>query len=373
MISQQNFISYIEERIPLSYSEEWDNCGLQVGDPNQPLQGIMLCLDATADVVRAAREKGANFIFAHHPLLFTPLRTIRVDRYPADVVRAALVNEVSIYAAHTNLDVVSGGVNDVLAKRLGLENCEVLSRTGEIALYKLAVFVPAASRDAVANALFEAGAGTIDHYSCCSFSVPGTGTFCPSTAAAPFCGVVGEMNEVDEFRLEVRVAKNCLGPVVKALMDVHPYETPAFDLYPLENAGRTVGLGRVGELPDALDLPAVVELVKEKLSISRVRVAGGEKRKKIKRLALCGGSGFSLYQAAVEADADLFLTGDLKYHDARLVEATGLPVIDAGHFATEAPVLETLRDEFCCYLHSHDGSRAAVHIYEQETDPLQGW
>jgi dinuclear metal center YbgI/SA1388 family protein len=372
MISQREFIDYIEDLVPLACSEEWDNCGLQVGDPRLPLRGIMLCLDATAAVVRAAGEKGANFVFAHHPLLFTPLRTVRVDRYPADVVREALVSGISIYAAHTNLDVVPGGVNDVLAKRLGLENCEVLSRTGEIAVYKLVVFVPSASRDEVAGALFEAGAGSIGPYRGCSFSTPGTGTFCPSSAAAPFCGTVGKMNEVDEFRLEVRVEKDRLGPVVDALVKVHPYETPAFDLYPLENAGRTIGLGRVGELPEVLDLPAVVRLVKETLSISRVRVAGGREDAKVKRLALCGGSGFSLYQAAVEAGADLFLTGDLKYHDARLVEAAGLPVVDAGHFATEAPVLEALRDEFCRYL-GRCGGRAAVHIYEQETDPLQGW
>ncbi len=379
MISQRDFISFVEERIPLAYSEDWDNCGLQLGDSNWPLKGILLCLDVTAEVVAAAREKGANFIFAHHPLLFTPLSNIRVDQYPATVIRAALVDEISVYAAHTNLDVVAGGVNDVLAERLNLRNCKVLSRTGEIALYKLAVFVPADSREEVTDAMFAAGAGKIDHYSSCSFSVFGTGTFCPSSEAVPYYGAVGELNELDEFKLEVRVEAACLSSVIVALMDVHPYETPAFDIYPLENGGRPYGLGRVGELPDGLNLGAVVDLIKEKLSLSQVRVVGagmradGEKSTPVKRLAICGGSGFSLYRDAIDAGADLFLTGDLKYHDARLVEATGLPVVDAGHFATEIPILETLKDEFCLYLQHHNGEQVEVHIYEQETDPFQGW
>jgi dinuclear metal center YbgI/SA1388 family protein len=379
MINQRDFISFVEERIPLAYSEDWDNCGLQLGDSNWPLKGILLCLDVTAEVVAVAREKGANFIFAHHPLLFTPLSNIRVDEYPATVIRAALVDEISIYAAHTNLDVVTGGVNDVLAERLGLRNCKVLSRTGEIALYKLAVFVPADSREEVTDAMFAAGAGKIDHYSSCSFSVFGTGTFCPSSEAVPYYGSVGELNELDEFKLEVRVEAAQLGSVINSLMDVHPYETPAFDIYPLENGGRPYGLGRVGELPDGLNLGAVVDLIKEKLSLSQVRVIGagvradGEKSTPVKRLAICGGSGFSLYRDAIDAGADLFLTGDLKYHDARLVEATGLPVVDAGHFATEVPILETLKDEFCLYLHHHSGEQVEVHIYEQETDPFQGW
>ena len=379
MISQRDFISFVEDRIPLAYSEDWDNCGLQVGDPNRPLQGILLCLDVTEEVVVAARERGANFIFAHHPLLFSPLSTIRVDQYPGMVIRRALVAEISVYAAHTNLDVVSGGVNDVLAGRLGLRNCKVLSRTGEMAAYKLAVFVPEDSREEVTDAMFAAGAGNIDHYSSCSFSVFGTGTFCPSTEAVPYYGSVGELNEVDEFKLEVRVEEAQLGSVVAALLDAHPYETPAFDVYPLKNGGRPFGLGRVGELPEELPLVNVIDLVKEKLSLSRVRVLGagkrvdGENSTPVKRLALCGGSGFSLYRDAVAAKADLFLTGDLKYHDARLVEATGLPVVDAGHFATEIPILEALKDEFRLYLHRHNSEQIEVSIYEQETDPFWGW
>lgn len=379
MISQRDFISFVEERIPLVYSEDWDNCGLQVGDPNLPLKGILLCLDVTEEVLAAAREKGANFIFAHHPLLFTPLNNLKVDQYPAAVIRAALVDDVSIYAAHTNLDVVPGGVNDVLSERLGLRNCKVLSRTGEIAAYKLAVFVPVDSREEVAAAMFAAGAGKIDHYSNCSFSIPGTGTFYPASEAVPYYGSVGEFTEVDEFKLEVRVEETQLASVITALMDVHPYETPAFDLYPLKNGGLSLGLGRVGELPDGLNLGAVVDLIKEKLFLSQVRVVGagarvnGANTKPVKRLALCGGSGFSLYRDAVAAGADLFLTGDLKYHDARLVEMTGLPVVDAGHFATEVPILETLKDEFCLYLQHHDGKEVKVHIYERETDPFQGW
>jgi len=379
MISQRDFIRFVEARVPLAYSEDWDNCGLQLGDSNWPLKGIFLCLDVTDGVVAAAREKGANFIFAHHPLFFTPLSNLRLDQYPGTVVRAALVDEISIYAAHTNLDVVAGGVNDVLAECLGLKNCKILRRSGEIALYKLAVFVPADSREEVTDAMFAAGAGKIDHYSSCSFSVFGTGTFCPSSGAVPHYGSVGEFNEVDEFKLEVRVEAAQLGSVIDALMDVHPYEIPVFDVYPLGNGGQPYGLGRVGELSDGLNLGAVVTLIKEKLSLSRVRVVGagawgdGEKSKPVKRLAICGGSGFSLYRDAIDAGADLLLTGDLKYHDARLVEAMGLPVVDAGHFATEVPILEALQEEFRLYLHHHNGEQVEVHIYEQETDPFQGW
>ncbi|MBN2332535.1 MAG: Nif3-like dinuclear metal center hexameric protein [Deltaproteobacteria bacterium] len=379
MTTHGELISFIEELVPLRYSEAWDNCGLQLGDPHWPLKGILLALDVTPEVVAMAQELGANFIFSHHPLLLTPVKTIRADQFPGTVVQAALTNGISVYAAHTNLDVIPGGVNDVLADLLGLINCKVLSPTSEVARYKLVVFVPPENLEEVSDAVFAAGAGKINHYSRCSFAGAGTGTFYPMAEATPYYGEVEEMNEVEEFRLEVSVEEYELGQVIAALLDAHPYESPAFDVYALEQTGEALGLGRLGEFPHAMSLGAAVGLIKGKLALAGVRVIGagapgGERQEgQVKRIAVCGGSGFSLYQSAVAAGVDLYVTGDVKYHDARLVEAMGVPVVDAGHYATEVPVLTVMQEEFRRFLRRRDDGQIKVDVCARESDPFQGW
>ncbi len=337
-----DLIAFLEREIPPALSESWDNCGLQVGSRQYPLRGVLCCLDISAEVIDEARDCGANFIFSHHPLLFKPLARIDLDVFPGNLISRVLAAEMTLFSAHTNLDSVAGGVNDQLARLLGLKNCSpLLPDAGKNC--KLVTFVPAAAVDRVAEALFAAGAGKIGRapYRDCSFRSSGTGTFFPEKGARPRIGEIGKINFVDEIRLETIVRESSLPAVLPALCQAHPYEVPAYDVYPLNSADSSCGAGRVGVLDKPVALKDFALFVKEKLGAAAVRLIGENLKDKVQKIALCGGSGFSLYDAARKSGADLFITGDLKHHDARAVlEAARIPVLDAGHFATERPVLE---------------------------------
>ncbi len=379
MVKHRDLIAFLEELAPPDLSESWDNSGLQVGDPQGELRGVLLCLDLSPAVFREASRLGANFILTHHPLLFSSLKSVRVDRFPGCLLREALVEGTTVYAAHTNLDAAFGGVSDALADLFGLEQRRVLAAGSRQSVYKLVTFLPPAALRPVAAALFAAGAGVIGNYSHCAFASPGTGSLRPEVGSRPWSGQPEQLNYVTEQRLEVRVPENKLAAVVAALRRSHPYEEPAYDLYPLADSGAAAGCGRIGELPEPRELPRLVAEIKEKLGLAAVRLIGaGEgggqaEREKIRRLAVCGGSGFSLYSPAVAAGADLFLTGDLKYHDARHVEATGVPVVDAGHFATERPVLPVVGDKIRAFLARQGVQTIGVEVFAAEKDPFVTW
>jgi dinuclear metal center YbgI/SA1388 family protein len=380
VISHAEVIHFLEDMMPLDLCESWDNSGLQIGSGRRRLSGILLCLDVTPAVIERAREAGVSFIFAHHPLLFKPLKSVHVDRYPGNVLAAAAAAELTIYTAHTNLDLVPGGVNDALADALGLMNVRFLQQTRAVANFKLVTFVPPGHLDEVADALFTAGAGVIDNYSRCSFSTPGIGTFLPSAAAAPFSGTVGEVNEEEEMRLEVVVDEYQLDDVLQALCRTHPYETPAYDLLPRANRDRVIGFGRVGDLPGTLTAVELIGLVKERLRVDTVRLIGmsagagdGDEGTAARawKVAVCGGSGFGFYRDALRAGVDVYVTGDVRYHEAREAELAGLPVIDAGHFATERPVLPVMAEEFRRFLKRNDADGLPVICDEHETEPWE--
>ncbi len=337
-----DLITFLETEIPPGLSESWDNCGLQVGSRRYPLQGVLCCLDITAEVIDEALECGANFIFSHHPLLFKPLARIDLDVFPGNLISRAVAAGITLFSAHTNLDSVTGGVNDHLAQLLGIKNClPLLPYVGKNC--KLVTFVPVAVADRVAEALFAAGAGKIGNapYRDCSFRTLGTGTFYPEKGSRPQIGEIGKINFVDEIRLETIVLESTLPSVLMALRKAHPYEVPAYDIYPVSLSDSSCGAGRVGVLDKPIAIKDFALFVKEKLRGSAVRLIGENLKERVQKIALCGGSGFSLYDAARISGADLFITGDLKYHDARAVlESEQIPVLDAGHFLTERPVLE---------------------------------
>ncbi|MBN2232474.1 MAG: Nif3-like dinuclear metal center hexameric protein [Deltaproteobacteria bacterium] len=378
VISHADVIRFLEELMPLDLCESWDNSGLQIGSGRRELTGVLLCLDVTPAVLDRARQAGASFIFAHHPLLFRPLKSVSTDRYPGNVLAAAVAADLTVYAAHTNLDLVPGGVNDALADALGLVNTRVLQRTRAVESFKLVTFVPPDHLDEVSDALFTAGAGVIDSYSRCSFSTPGIGTFFPAADAAPFIGAAGEANEEEEMRLELVVDEYQVEDVLQALHRTHPYETPAYDLLPRANRDRFVGFGRVGEVPGTLTPAALVDLVKERLGVDSVRLIGmpagagnGDEGAAARswKAAVCGGSGFGFYGDALRSGVDVYITGDVKYHEAREAELAGLPVIDAGHFATERPVLPVMAEEFRRFLKRNDADGLPVICDEHEADP----
>ncbi len=365
-----DLLEFLAEAIPGRLSESWDNCGLQVGSRKTPLQGIICSLDISDKVIDEALESGANFIFSHHPLIFKPLSRIDLDTFPGDILGRALASGITLFSAHTNLDSVAGGVNDHLAEIIGIDNCVPLEPYSGRSL-KLVTFVPSTAVDKVAAALFAAGAGRLGtgRYSECSFRTPGTGSFRPEKGAVPQIGEIGRLSMVDEVRLETVVDENSVASVLAALHRTHPYEVPAYDLYPINFFEPDCGAGRVGLLEKPVIAEDFARNVKKRLQAASVRLIGADRQQSIRKIALCGGSGFSLYGSAQAAGADLFVTGDLKYHDAREVLDKGkIPVLDAGHFATERHVVEVCA-AWCRKFVNENGADLPVNIARSESEP----
>lgn len=341
-VKSRDVFRVIEELAPLRLAENWDNSGLQVGDPDALVESVLLALDVSLDVAREAREKGSGLIVCHHPMLLKPLKSLRFDRPDGKLLAYLIKNGINVYAAHTNLDIAVGGVNWALAESLGLQETVVLRRTGRDSFLKLAVFVPEDHLDAVRNAVTEAGAGWIGNYSHCTFTTRGTGTFKPLPGTKPYIGTQGELEQVDELKLETIVPTGKLKAVIQAMLKAHPYEEVAYDLYPMENAGSERGLGLVGLLPEMLTLREFAENVKASLSLPGLRL-GGNSDSPVSRVAVCGGSGAELWPDALQAGADTLVTGDVKYHVAQDILASGLKFIDAGHYGSEVLVLDRLQ------------------------------
>lgn len=326
----RDIIAAIEDFAPLALQESYDNAGLQVGDASLAATGVLLCVDVTEAVVDEAIERGCNLIVAHHPLLFRPLKRITGGNYIERVVMKALRNDVAIYAAHTNLDAVA--VNHRWAQMLALTDVEVLQPTVDM-LYKLVVYVPEAHTDAVRQALFDAGAGNIGNYDSCSYVAQGVGTFCAGENAQPYCGERGELHHEPESRVEVVLPRYLKSRVVRALLAVHPYEEPAYDLIPIANDYTRAGMGVVGNLPHPVDALELLQHVKEQLHCGAIR-HNATSGKMVQRVALCGGSGSSLIGNAMAAGADIFITGEIGYHqffgyEGRLIMA------ETGHYESE--------------------------------------
>ncbi len=311
--------------------------GLQVGDPAAPADRIMISLDPGRDALEAAVANGCKLLLTHHPFIFNPLKRISFAEPMGELIALAIRHELAVVSLHTNLDIAPGGVNDLLAELLGVTAHAPLKVTNREDLVKLAVFVPRGSEDPVLEALF-GFSGFIGNYRDCSFRAPGIGTFKPLEGAHPQSGTVGTRESAEEIRIEVLLRKGDLSAAVNALMKAHPYEEPAFDLYPLLNKGGTTGLGRIGMLREETTLAEFAAVVKERLGLAGLRYVGAAGRM-VRKVALCGGSGASLLRDAWRQGADLLVTGDVKYHEAREAEMLGLALLDAGHFATEIPMV----------------------------------
>jgi dinuclear metal center YbgI/SA1388 family protein len=341
----QDLVGLLNALYPPALAESWDNVGLQVGDPAAELRRVLVCLDPTEAALKMAIELQAQAVLAHHPLIFTPLKSLTPADTIGRIVFEAVRSRVAVLAAHTNLDRGSDGLNDWLAARLGVVPCQPLASGGD--LLKLVVYVPAGHEEAVADALFAGGAGRIGRYDRCSFRGEGVGTFRAGEGTDPFIGRVGETERTAEIRLETVLPREARHRVVSRLLKAHPYEEVAYDLIPLANQREDVGLGRIGRLDETLSLEAFAARVKESLGAASLRVVGSSQRT-VAKVALCGGSGVSLLAEAVRQGADVLVTGDVKYHEARAAESQGVALIDAGHFATEHLMVrglaETLRE-----------------------------
>lgn len=318
---------------PPDLAEDWDNVGLHVGDPGAQVSRVLVALDPTEAALEAAQRNDCQALLTHHPLILRPLRSITPSDETGRVVLAAARNHLSLISAHTNLDSAKHGLNDWLATRLGLQQCQTLSEAA-VELVKLVVFVPKEQADAVSEAMHSAGAGHIGNYSHCSFRVDGEGRFRPGEGSQPFIGTIGDDARVDEVRIETVLPRRLSSKVIDKLCRAHPYEEVAFDVYPLHNRLAGAGLGRIGRLKEGTTLEAFADRVKQALGVPFLRMVG-EPGRKVSKVAVCGGSGASLLAAADRHGADLLVTGDLKYHEARQAQQRGVALLDAGHFATE--------------------------------------
>ncbi len=320
---------------------ENDPIGLLVGDPAAPVRQIAVALDVTLPVAEAAAARGAGMIVAHHPLVYHPLKAVRADDPVGAVVLACAGARLAVAAAHTNWDVAPGGVNDVLADRLGVADTRPLRVTYQEPLVKVAAFVPPDARERVLDAMGGAGAGAIGNYDRCAFFSPGTGTFRPLPGAQPYLGTVGQPETVPEERLEMIVPAPRAEAVVAAMKAAHPYEEVAYDVYPLAAAAGTQGIGRIGMLAQSLPAPSFLDAVKAALRFPEVRMAGPESRT-VRAVAVCGGAGAFLLGDALAAGADALVTADVRHHEFVEAAARGLLLLDAGHAATETPGTQEL-------------------------------
>ena len=326
-------ISILESVAPLHYQESYDNSGIQVGEANTEITGVLFSLDITEPVLEEALARGCNMIIAHHPIIFGGLKKLSGRNYVERVVMKAIRHNLVLYASHTNLDNIRTGVNAQIAERIGLKQTRILQPMGK-SLKKLYTYIPSEQAEMLRNALFAAGAGAIGNYTECSFSCPGTGTFRPGPDASPSIGTAGGQREaVNETKIEVLVPVHLENQVLKALFDQHPYETVAYELIDLANVNQELGAGMIGDLEPGLDETAFLKLLIDKMECSCVRHSPLLSRP-IRKVALCGGSGSFLLKDAIRAGADVFVTGDYKYHQFFDAEDQIL-IADIGHYESE--------------------------------------
>lgn len=334
-------IEHLETLAPVSLQESYDNSGLLTGNPNQEVISALLCLDSTEDVVDEAIEKNCQLIVAHHPLVFSGIKSLTGKNYIEKTIIKAIKNDIAIYAIHTNLDNVKNGVNKKIAEKLGLRDLSILAPKKGL-LQKLVYYCPLTNAEQVRTAVFDVGAGKIGNYDCCSFNTKGEGTFRALENANPFVGKSGELHKEEELRVEMVFPSYLSGKIIRALQEAHPYEEVAYDLFNLQNKWSEVGSGMIGTLPEALNLTNFLDLLKEKLGTDCVRHTKAVKEK-VSKVALCGGSGSFLLNTAIAQQADVFVTADYKYH--QFFDADNKIVIaDVGHFESEQYTPELIQE-----------------------------
>jgi dinuclear metal center YbgI/SA1388 family protein len=333
--------SYLDSAVPLSFQEGYDNSGLQVGSPDTEISSALVTLDVTDEVLDEAVRAGCGVIVSHHPLIFQGIKRLSGMSSTERILLKAIKQDIAIYSAHTNLDVVSGGVSRKMAEKMKLSNIRVLAPLrGK--LVKLVTFVPEASLDKVRDAVFSAGAGVIGNYDQCGFTTSGTGSFRANDNTNPYAGKKGTLHFEKEIRFETILFSHLKDKVLNALLEAHPYEEVAYDLYPVENMNADAGFGCTGELEVALDKDNFIRLVSDTFGARGIRYSGLIRRK-ISKVAMCGGSGGPLLKDAQASGADAYITADIRYHSFFDAEDRIL-IVDIGHYESEKFSTEILSD-----------------------------
>lgn len=325
-------IKSLENIAPLSLQESYDNAGLLIGNSEDECAGIIVSLDVTEQVVEEAVEKNCNLIVAHHPIIFKGLKKLNGKNYVERTVISAIKHNIAVYAIHTNLDNIIEGVNRKIAQKLKLQNCKALLPK-EGTLKKLVTFCPLENAEELRNALFNAGAGAIGNYSECSFNVDGKGTFKAEEGSDPYIGEIGERHAESETRTEVVFPVYLQNQILSALKKAHPYEEVAYYVSSIDNLRNDTGSGLIGELQEEISEVDLLGLLKREFGLSVIKHTSFL-HKKIKKIALCGGAGIFLLPNAKAAGAQVYITGDIKYHE--FFDADGkILLADIGHYESE--------------------------------------
>ena len=368
--SLAQIVGLLEQRYPPSLAEAWDAVGLVCGDPQQPVAKVLFAVDPHPDVVAEATQWEADLLLVHHPLLLQAVHSVAADTPKGRVLHGLVRSGCALYTAHTNADAAEGGVNDALATTLGLVNTQPLASGTGGPYDKVVTYVPPDAAEAVGSAMADAGAGTIGEYTRCTWRVVGDGSFLPGARARPLIGEPGVLERTREARLEMRLPRALRQQVLTALVRAHPYEEVAYDVYELAEARHDVGMGRVGDLAEPTTVGAFAERIRDRLPRTPLGVrVSGDPARAVGRVAVCGGAGDRLVQAAAAAGADVFVTSDLRHHPAleNLVDG-GPALVDAGHFATEWPWLPVAAQRLAADAREH-GTTVEVRVSSLVTDP----
>jgi dinuclear metal center YbgI/SA1388 family protein len=359
----KDIIQYLNTIAPLAYQESYDNAGLLVGNAEEEVKKILITLDITEDVVQEAKDKNCELIVAHHPIIFKELKKLTGTNYVERTVIKAIQNNIALFAAHTNLDNVKHGVNAKICEKLGLKHLQILVNKPN-QLMKLSVFVPNESSDIVKTALHDAGAGQIGEYKNCAFESEGLGSFLPSDDANPKIGSKGKLEKVKETKLEMIFPIYQKNKILHAMKAAHPYEEVAYYLHQLENEDASIGAGMIADLPESMTEMEFLAHLKQKMGLKVIKHTNLT-NKKIKKIAVCGGSGSFLINEAIAQKADVYVSADIKYHEYFDADNKIL-IADIGHYESEIFTnelfYELLREKF---------ANIALHLGETVTNPIK--
>lgn len=339
----EEIINYLEELIPLSFQESYDNSGLLIGDKNMEITSALTCLDCTEDVLDEAINNNCNLILSHHPIIFNSIKKLTNSNFSEKLIYKAVKNDIAIYAIHTNLDNIYGGVSFTVAKKLNLLNSKIL-KPKEKTLTQLITYCPKEALNPIQNELFKIGAGKVSSkYDQCSFSSEGLGGFRPLNNANPVLGEINNRTEIDEKKLELIFPTHLESKIKKTLFEIHPYEEVAYQFIRLVNRNSNIGSGLIGELEKEIDVLSFFNLLKNEIPLHTIKHTKFSKKNKVKRIAFCGGSGAFLLNEAKSQKADIYISSDFKYHD--FFEANNEIIIaDIGHYETEQFVPNLISD-----------------------------
>ena len=340
----RDLLTALDVRYPFARAESWDKVGLQIGDVGAEIKSVLVAHEVTDATI--AEADGHDALVVYHPLIFRPLENLDYSNHTARLAGRCLAQGLHVIAVHTALDNAPRpqALGDSLAQQIGLQKVDVLRPASREALFKITVFVPPEAMEKVSQALWDAGAGHIGGYDRCSFRTRGTGTFRPLPGADPYSGEIGQLEEADEWRLEVIVPAARRDAVIRAMIEAHPYEEVAYDVYPLHNTVDAYGAARIGELPDISSFDEFARSVAEKLRAPSLRIVRATREGTVRKIACVPGAGASYIEAAARAGCDCLVSGDFKHHDALMAQAHGLALIDVTHTATERAAIGMMAD-----------------------------